>query len=45
MTRKKVDPDSLMTVSSGNVFLDLGFPPVKLQYSRYGRTLWADFAY
>ena len=27
MTRKKVDPDSLMTVSSGNVFLDLGFPP------------------
>ncbi len=27
MTRKKVDPDSLITVSSGNVFLDLGFPP------------------
>jgi predicted XRE-type DNA-binding protein len=27
MPRKKVDPDSLITVSSGNVFLDLGFPP------------------
>ena len=27
MARKKTDPDSRITVSSGNVFLDLGFPP------------------
>ena len=29
MTRKKIDPNSLTFVSNGNVFLDLGFPPVE----------------
>ena len=29
MTRKKIDPNSLTIVSNGNVFLDLGFPPVE----------------
>lgn len=27
MARKKIDPDSLVTASSGNVFADLGFAP------------------
>lgn len=27
MARKKIDPDSLVTASSGNVFADLGFTP------------------
>ena len=27
MTKRKIDPDSAVTVSSGNVFTDLGFAP------------------
>ena len=27
MTKRKIDPDSVVTESSGNVFTDRGFPP------------------
>lgn len=27
MTKRKIDPDSAVTESSGNVFTDLGFAP------------------
>ena len=42
MTKRKIDPDSAVTVSSGNVFTDLGFAPGEAAVLGIGQSRVSD---